>query len=218
MTCYIKYVIRNKELEGEWRKELKDNWVEIEERYDRNEPSDKQKEKIMDMEEIEGIRVGLEKGSLERLLLTMYTRIEPIRADYYATELTYEDSKVDNYINLSTNEIIVRDFKTKRIYKELRNKLSEEIREELDRSLELYPRKYLFVMDDKKSAFVSRKLFSNWACRTLSRVLKHGMTLTVLRHLYVIKESDRSGKELLEIAKRMGHSRTTQRMYEWDIK
>ena len=218
ITCFIKHVIKENELEEDWKRELKENWKPIEERYDSNEPSDKQKGKIMDMKDIEVIRVGLEKGSLERLLLTMYTRIEPIRADYYATEIVYEESKTENYINLSSNEIIVRDFKTKNTYKVLKNNIKKEIREELDKSLELYPRKYLFVMEDMKSPYMSRKLFSNWACRTLSRILNHPMTLTVLRHLYVMKESEeKTGKELLEIARRMGHSRGTQRMYEWKV-
>jgi hypothetical protein len=54
--------------------------------------------------------------------------------------------------------------------------------------LEKRPRKYLFVGEDKKLPYSSRKMFSNWACRTLTRALGRPMTLTVLRHIYITKK------------------------------
>jgi hypothetical protein len=72
------------------------------------------------------------------------------------------------------------------------------------------------VTDDKKTPF-TRKMFSNWACKTLTRVLKHAMTLTVLRHLYItekIKENTPL-EQMKEIAKKMGHTREMQRSYDW---
>jgi hypothetical protein len=202
-----------------WKEIQKGNWKPISDHYERNEPTELQKEKMMDFKAIEEARDQLEVGSMERLLLTFYTKVEPLRADYYATEIVPEgeDSKEENYITLGPSgaKLIVNDFKTKRKYDRIENDLDEEVLDELIASLKMYPRDYLFATEGNKP--YTRKLFSNWACRVLSRVLEHPMTLTVLRHMYItqkIKEKTPVG-ELVEIAKKMGHSRNMQRVYDW---
>ena len=101
-------------------------------------------------------------------------------------------------------------------YEKIENILPEEIQEELRLSLEKQPRNYLFV-NSSLAPYDSRTAFSVWACRALTRCLKHPMTLTVLRHLYIgYQASCKSTKELRLIARKMGHSRNMQRMYEWD--
>lgn len=227
IVAFIKYILKNEIQFKEWKDIEKDNWKPLAEHYDTNSPTELQKEKVMSFDEINTIRKSLEKGSFERLLLSFYTIIEPIRADYYATELIIHsstnstlisESTEDNYIILTDDKghLIVKDFKTKKTYEKIENTLSSELLDELHTSLLKYPRNYLFVMDDKKSPF-TRKLFSNWACRTLTRVLKQQMTLTVLRHIYITNKikSKTSSTELIDIAKKMGHSRGVQRVYEW---
>jgi hypothetical protein len=218
--AYATYVLKNNTLKYEWRKIQKENYEPIQERYDENRPSDLQLTKIMTLQELDKVRRELPKGSFERLLISFYTLIEPIRADYFSTELIYigEESKEENYI-LNNSRLIVKDFKTAKKHGVIDNVLSEELQEELKSSLELYPRKYLFTKDDKKSPFGSRKMYSNWACKALKRVLKHPMDLTTLRHIYITEMiKEKSGKEMVSIAKMMGHSRDTQRVYEWDGK
>ena len=219
MVSYIKYVLQDDVLVKPWREMMRENWSEISDRYDENRPSEQQKDKIMEWSEIEAKRDRLEYGSMERLLLSFYTKIEPIRADYFATELIEEEEeekeKADNYIIMGTRRLVVRDFKMKRKYDRIENTISDELMDELRVSLQKNPRRYLFVMEDKKP-YQTRKAFSNWACRVVSRVLEHPMTLTVLRHLYIMNK-DMSGKEMTEIAKRMGHSRAMQRVYEWKL-
>jgi site-specific recombinase XerC len=62
-------------------------------------------------------------------------------------------------------------------------------------------------------------MYSNWACKALKRVLKHDMDLTSLRHIYITDMmKDRSSREMVGIARMMGHSRDTQRVYEWEGK
>jgi len=219
VVAFIKYVIRDPTLETQWKEEEKENWQPIAERYDRNEPSELQKDKMMPFEDIQEVRENLPSGSFERLLLSFYTLIEPIRADYFCTELieNNDESKEENYINLTTKKMYIRDFKTKNKYTQIENVLSDELVNELETSLKRFPRRYLFVTEDRTSPFQTRKLFSNWACRTATRVLKHPMTLTALRHIY-ITEKMREGttpEKMIEIAKRMGHSRAMQRVYEW---
>jgi hypothetical protein len=217
---YLTHVVKKENKIKEWKEIQRGNWEPLSEHYAKNEPSEKQKDKVIEWSKIEEVRESLEEGSFERLLLSFYTLMEPIRADYYATEIIKdgEESKEENYIKL-TNEkaiVIVNDFKTKNKYNKIENTLNEKLNRELRVSLEKYPRKYLFVMEDREKPY-TRKLFSNWACRTLTRVLKQQMTLTVLRHLYIsekIKE-ETPLDELKEIAKKMGHSRDMQRVYDW---
>lgn len=216
---YLTHIDKREEKIKEWKEIQKGNWEPLSEHYGRNEPTEKQMDKVIEWSKIEEMRESLEEGSFERLLLSFYTLMEPIRADYYATEIIGEgeESKEENYIKLTDRaNVIVTDFKTKNKYKKIENTLNEKLDKELRVSLEKYPRKYLFVMEDREKPY-TRKLFSNWACRTLTRILKKKMTLTVLRHLYIsekIKE-ETPLYELKEIAKKMGHSRDMQRVYNW---
>lgn len=219
---FIKFIIKNDILLKRWKDYERTNWEPLADRYAENIPSELQKNKAaVPFDEINKMRISLEKGSLERLLIAFYTLIEPIRADYYATEILTDDSQEateENYIILTSQKasLVVKNFKTSKRYEKIENTLSEELIVELRASLELMPRKYLFVTEDKTTPY-TRKLFSNWACRALTRVLKQPMTLTALRHIYITKKiQDKTPtKELKEIAKKMGHSRDSQRIYEW---
>lgn len=221
VCAFIKFILDDKSLLKEWNVLDKKNSEPLVAHYDLNEPTERQQTKVMSYDEINRIRKTLEKGSLERLLISFYTLMEPIRADYYATEILTDPSTPsteENYIILTPTQahIIIRDFKTKRTYTKIENVLPDELKQELMESLEKYPRRYVFVMDDKRTPF-KRKLFSNWACRALTRVLRHPMTLTALRHIYISNKITLKTppKDLVEIAKKMGHARSTQRMYEW---
>jgi len=218
VVAYLTHVLKaTPETLDPWKELQKENWEPLADHYAQNEPTEKQKDKVMEPAKIEEIRQSLEPGTLERLLLTFYTKMEPVRADYYATEIirTGEESKEENYITLDTRKLVVRDFKTKQSHKAIENTLPEEVAEELNKSLRLYPRSYVFVMEDKKTPF-ARKLFSNWACRTLTRILHQPMTLTVLRHLYITEKiKTHTPEERREMAKKMGHSRGMQTAYAW---
>lgn len=221
-VAFIKYILKDETLLKSWKAIEQTNWKPIAEHYNENKPTELQKDKQMTFDEINRIRQTLESGSQERLLLSFYTLIEPIRADYFATEILRdisEEATEDNYIVLSPlpAKLIVKDFKTKQKYEKIENTLSSELLEELKISLEKHPRKYLFTMSEEKP--FTRKLFSNWACRVLTRILKQPMSLTALRHIYITKkiEDKTPARELVNIATKMGHSRGIQRIYEWNI-
>ena len=220
-VAFIRHIIKDEAQLKKWKEYERKNSEPIAERYAENAPSELQKDKAaVPFDEIDKVRRSLPSGSVERLLIAFYTLIEPIRADYYATEILTDESQEpteENYIILSTTkaQLVVRDFKTKERYEKIENTLSDELIAELKASLDKKPRKYLFITDDMKA--YTRKLFSNWACRALTRVLKQPMTLTALRHIYITKkiQDKTSGKELRQIATKMGHSRDMQRVYEW---
>lgn len=219
LTCivaYVHHVKKDTALEEKWKKHHKKNWEPIQQRYDENRPSENQKEQMMPFEEILEIREKLEKGSIERLLLSFYTIMEPVRADYFATELIREgqNPRTENYI-VDQRTIMIRDFKTHVSHEKIENVLPEELQDELRESLKKKPRRYLFTREDN-TPYPDRNQFSKWACRTLRRILHHPMSLTTLRHLYIgYQIKQKTPKELTEMAKKMGHTRTLQRAYEW---
>jgi hypothetical protein len=218
---YLTHIYPTNQKLERWKQLQKKNWEPLAEHYLDNKPSEHQKDKQIKYDELLTILKSLEIGSFERLLIAFYTLIEPIRADYYATEILKSESEVpteENYLLLRESgcTLCINDFKTKGRHDSITNELSQELLYELNESLKKYPRNYLFVMDDKKTPF-TRKLFSNWACRTLSRILKQPMTLTVLRHVYITHKLNTSvsKEELKETAKKMGHTRSMQQVYEW---
>ena len=216
MVAYLHHVLKDSVLEEKWKKHQKKNWEPIQQRYDENRPSENQKEQIMPFEEILEIRNTLEKGSIERLLLSLYTIMEPVRADYFATELIREgqNPRTENYI-IDHKTLIITNFKTQSVHEKIENVLPEELQEELQESLKKRPRRYLFTREDN-TPYPDRNQFSKWACRTLTRVLKHPMTLITMRHLYIgYQMRQKTPKELTDMAKKMGHTRSIQRAYEW---
>lgn len=216
IVAYIHYVTKDSKLEEKWTDLKRINWEPIQQRYDENRPSELQEKQMMSFEKILTIRESLEMGSMERLLLSFYSVIEANRADYFATELiqTGQESTEENYI-VDGMYLVLTDFKTKATYKKIENRLSEELQEELKESLKKRPRRYLFTREDN-TPYPNRKQFSNWACRTLSAVLDHPMTLTAMRHLYIgYHMKNKTPQELTEMAKKMGHTRSMQRAYEW---
>jgi hypothetical protein len=227
VVALLNHVIKNQELLSQWKEIERTNSTSIVEHYENNTPTEKQKDKLISFQELQRIRLSLPKGSIERLLLSFYTLIEPIRADYFATEIVSptQTPTEENYIVLAPSsvsaptsaQLMVQDFKTKQRYRAIENQIPQELLIELIESLKLFPRKYLFTTPENPQQPFTRKLFSNWACRTLTRILKQPMTLTALRHIYISNkiQSKTPTQELKEIAKKMGHSRDMQRVYEW---
>jgi hypothetical protein len=226
VVAFIKHIIKDEALFNQWKEIERTNSIPIIDHYENNSPSENQKDKHISFKDIQTIRQSLPKGSTERLLLSFYTLIEPIRADYFATEIVSptQTPTEENYIVLAPSissptaaQLMVQDFKTKQKYRAIENQIPQELLSELIDSLKLCPRKYLFTTPENPQQPFNRKLFSNWACRTLSRVLKQPMTLTALRHIYISNkiQSKTPTSELKEIAKKMGHSRDMQRVYEW---
>lgn len=206
-----------------WKAIQKENWAPRAEHYNMNQPTSMQSDKVISMESISATRDSLEYASPARILLSMYSLIEPVRADYYATEIISAANIQpieDNYIILysETPKIIIREFKTQKRYTTLEIPIPQQLVNEIRDSLIKTPRRYLFVSEDNPIYPMTRKTFSNWACRTLARVFGRPMTLTALRHAYISSlDFNRPVKELDTISKRMGHSLEMQRRYEWKV-
>jgi hypothetical protein len=233
VVSYLTHLFPSHPCLDQWKALQKHNSLPLAEHYLDHKPTVLQKDKVVSYDHLIAVLQSLPIGSYERLLLAFYTLIEPLRADYYATKIFFSSSDTegssnncyacDNYILIDKDygaaTLYVNDFKTKGRHGTIVNPLSSELINELRNSLTMSPRSYLFVCHESGLPF-NRKLFSNWACRTLSRILKQPMTLTALRHIYIshfIKNSDSDCDkgQLLHIASKMGHSRSMQVAYSW---
>ena len=203
-----------------WRELLKENWVPIQEHYDSNEPTEKQKNMVVPFNELIEALGQLRIGSPEHLLLAFYTKVAPIRGEYFEMKLIFEDDKVPdegNYIVMKDGKLVVHDFKANRTCPPIETTISEEVMGWVRESLVNNRRKYLFVTPTENKPY-GRTQFSQWAGRTLSKIFNKPMNLTVLRHIYITHmiAIKTPVSELKQLAKNMGHSRTTQRMYDWN--
>ncbi len=168
--------------------------------------------------DIEKVRNELPSGSIDKLLLSFYTYIPPVRSDFFATELIKVGEKASylNYIEYNDRfaYMVINDFKTSDIYDPIEYQLPSELHNELIVSLKEMPRKFLFV--NKFGNCFTRKTFSDWASKRLSALFQKQFTLTMFRHIYISGlDPHTSAEELLDISKKMGHSITQQFLYRW---
>ena len=164
-------------------------------------------------------RDSLADGSIHKLLLGCYTYLPPVRADYFATQLLPFGAIPDqpNYIHYDATHahLVLTDFKTSRLYKEISHDLPAELHTQLLLSLQVQPRTYLFV--NKFGNPFNRYTFSHWANQQLETIFKKGLTLTMLRHLFIstIDFNHSTPEELQQIGKKMGHNVSQQLLYKW---
>jgi hypothetical protein len=164
------------------------------------------------------VRDELEDGSIDKLLLSFYTYIPPVRADFFATQILNfgEVPSYPNYIlyNSDKSYLTLTDFKTAPIYKSIEYNLPSELHRQLQLSLTNNPRTFLFPNKDGKC--FNRKTFSEWATKRLTSLFKKEFTLTMFRHIYISTlDLNTPVEQLLEISRKMGHSITQQMLYKW---
>jgi len=173
-------------------------------------------------------RDKLPMGSIEHLLISMYTMIPPTRADYFELEVVRGDTEPvsKNYLRIQDDEksgtrmdTVLRDFKTAKTYKEIRNELPVELVEVVKASLEKTPRKYLFMNANGKPH--TRNSFTLWTRRVLSRIFGTDFTLVFFRHAFAthyvmnIDLRTMTDAQIKEISDKMGHSTEMFRAYRW---
>jgi hypothetical protein len=231
IVAYIKHTAdgqrRSDRIKRKWEEIQKMNWEERRQLDLGNELTEKEKEitKVVKWADIIKMRNSLRSGSVERLLLSLYTYVPPVRADYFEVRINPPASiiadKKKSYIQLgdegASSILSIRDFKTASTYKEIKHRLPQELYEEILISLGSKPRKYLFVMPTDNSRPYDRGAFSKWANKTLFDLFKVHLTLTSLRHIYIstIDFTNMRAIDLDRIARAMGHGMAMQKEYQW---
>ena len=216
---------KHTELYQKWMDIHKEVRAPINTKYHSNKPTIRQEEAYITFEDLIKKRDSLKDGSIQKLLLSIYTMIPPVRSDYdkliiYNNESQITD-KFDNYLILNNQpKIILRKYKTSKIHKENEIKLPTNLVKQIKISLKENPRKFLFVSTRNNEMFNKPNSFNRWANRLLKDLLKKkNISLTTLRHIYItrrdLKLEEKSGLERNKIAKVMGHSVSTQQNYLW---
>jgi hypothetical protein len=222
ITAYIEHELLDKggymERFEEWKKLRWENGESMRNRYLTGAPTELQKDKVYSWPDILKARDELELCSA-KVLLAMYTYVNPVRADYYACKLCKEDGDVsaENYIIMGEKEwkLVLQHYKTVKKHGKIVIDLPNELRELLTEYLKDSDRTYLFVNDNGDP--FTRKTFSTWAKRKLETVFKSAITLTSIRHSFTASlDFNGSLCELNKIAHGMGHSVCTQRQYKWE--
>ena len=192
-------------------------------RYDENKPSERQQQGYVDYAEIIKMRDALVEGSMERLLLDMYTYIKPKRCEYarvamYRDKLPAKKDQEDNYILLNKlgtkGTIVLRRFKTDKSFEPFEASLDPALLKDLMLSLEEQPRDYLFVGERTKKPHTPNR-FTQWTTQVLSKLFGRPLTVSLIRHSYIntIDFNSLSIREKRDIATEMAHSVETQDKY-----
>jgi hypothetical protein len=212
---------------------LRTKWIDINSENEKpiidrrleNKPTDIQLKKggvHITFNQIIARRDELERGSFERLLLSMYTMIPPVRADYFSTEIIYDSQPTHkNYIRIhgSHGEVVLTDFKTAKTYKQITHVFPPELLSEILLSLQKYPRSFLFLNASQKPH--TRNSFVLWSRRCLTRIFGTDFTLVFFRHAFVtnyISTHDMNtvtDAQIKDISDKLGHSPEMFRAYKW---
>lgn len=232
IMSFIKHKRTELQLTHEQYSTIRVKWIDINNENEQpiidrrleNKPTDKQNEKggsKIDFNQIIEKRDELPVGSIERLLISMYTMIPPARADYFATQIiTNETPTEKNYIRMGDKvECVLTDFKTVKTYKSITHDFPVDLITELNESLKKTPRKYLFLNANGKPH--TRNSFVLWARRCLSRIFETDFTLVFFRHAFVthyistIDPNIITDGQIKEMSDKLGHSPEMFRAYKW---
>lgn len=183
--------------------------------------SKRQSEGFISYSELCRVRDELPDGSLGKILIGLYTWIEPLRSNFDQVRIyetaPKEVAQDENYIVLRTSEMTIQKFKTMKSYDPIIVKIPKVLMEQINASLEMDPREYLFV--NRKGELYTPSSWNIWANSTLRNILNNkNFSLTLFRHAYVTRDEVKTASipERRRIAKQMGHSTVTNINYEFE--
>jgi hypothetical protein len=200
-------------------RELKQEIIDF---YDKNEPTEKQKNGVLKWADVIKRRDEIgekEMGSRRHLLLSMYTYIPPLRQDFNLIKILQRKPRraEGNYIvlNASTSILVLNNYKTAVKYGKLETKLPTELVKVIKRSLELQPRDFLFV-DLEGKPYNGDNSFTVFSNRALKDIFNNqSVSVSMLRHSFIssLDFNNLTDGEKKVIAKEMGHSVEQQSQY-----
>jgi hypothetical protein len=187
-----RYQKKHKEAHEAWKSLFKSVDQITTQRYLDNKPSQHQKDAFMPLDDIIAKRDQLVKTLPEYLLLSLYTEIPPLRADFGNMRILSKDPRgpeasngnyvvvKDTFIRMVLNEFKSKSKRCLQYSKVLPRKLEGIIRE----SLKKQPRSHLIVSPRTGQAFTDHAYVVH-VNRMLHRVLGRPVTISMLRHIYI---------------------------------
>ena len=204
-----------------WRKVYDDAKAAVDERYESNKPTEKQVKGFVCYKDIIAKRDELAAGSIERLLLGMYTYIPPMRCEYarvaiYRGKVPKEPEAEPNYIHVrgKRGNLVIQRFKTDKHHKPFDIDLPKPLMDDLLKSLADTPREWLFV--NSKDEPYTNLMFTQWTIRAFTKLFGRPLTVALIRHSFIneLDFNTMSIKERNDIAAAMAHTRETQERYK----
>ena len=204
----------------------------IDERYKNNEPSARQKEGYVPYADIVAKRDALPEGGDDRLLLSLYTYLPPLRCDFNRLRIYDADPAAAsapaaepaelNYIVLPRRAsgganvalLVLGEFKTRAHHAEpLRKELPEGLTEQLRLSLHARPRDWVFT--DRGGGPYSATSYTKWTGRALARLFGRPLTVSLIRHSFIntLDMNTLTVAEKEKIAHDMAHTVAMQDRY-----
>lgn len=161
-----------------------------------------------------------EYGSMDHLLLAMYTHVPPQRQDYGNVKLVLEKPQKDiDYLLLpkcgdAPGAICLRHRKTVKKLGVYHADIPINLVKIVVASLRSYPREFLF-QNSKGAPFVDKEVFTCWSNNTLRRMFGKQMGVSTLRHSFIssLDFNRLSPAALKGIAYAMGHDLRQQQLY-----
>jgi len=200
-------------------RELKE---QVESFYDKNQPTEKQKEGVLKWEDVLKKREELgekEFGSKKHLLLSMYTYIPPLRQDFNEVKIVSRAPRksVGNYLVLGENvsKLVLNEYKSASHYGKFETELPKELVKIIRDSLKKNPRRYLFT-DLEGKPYKEANSFTVFSNRALKEVFGNMcVSVSMLRHSYIssLDFNNLTEGEKKEIAGSMAHSVSQQGRY-----
>ena len=158
--------------------------------------------------------INNEKYSLEeRILIALYTQLQPVRLDYTHIKLYDTDPKLNKgtyfIINDEVKEVVINEHKTAWDHKigAIRQPLPERLAEMIQ----------MWFKDETEMFPIAEAAFSKRIPRLFKKVTGKPMTVCALRHSRdtFLYEGSLMPKEAKTIAKAMGHSVATAQSYRF---
>lgn len=207
-----------------WRDKFKEVDKVTEHKYMTLQASDRQIEVYEPWSVIVKKRESLDKDSVEYLLLSMYTMIEPSRADMNKIKIwnkePTEQQKVaePNYLIVKANgmTLVYNEFKSKsKRLQKYENELPPQLQKVIRRSLQLNPREYLIVSPRSGEPYHNAHSFTSYFDRMLNRIFGKKVTINTLRHSYInsLDMNKITPLEKEQMAKNLMHSVSTFEKY-----
>jgi integrase len=211
---------------GKWADKLRTLDRDIAERVGTAEPTEKELVNWVEWPEVLRKQQELgatSYGSIPHLLLSMYSLIEPIRADLGLVKLIREGTSEaigpdDNYIVLSKysnrSKLVLQTYKTSKRYGKFEREIPDQLVGIIYTSLRQEPREWLFV-DDQGEPYRNRNSYNRFANRIFERIFQKRFTISLLRHSFVsnLNFNEATPGELFKHSKNMMHSIGMQQMY-----
>jgi len=195
-----------------WMLELRDELYKSKEDQIITEKEEKKHMGWNDILEIAVPAINNEKYSLEdRILIALYTQLDPVRNDYTHLKLYKEEPEIKTgtyfIINDAIKEVVINNHKTAKKHGAIRQHLPERLSEMI----------VMWFKDETEMFPIAENAMSLRIRRLFNKVFGKPLTICSLRHSRItfMYKNDTRPREAKRLADNMGHTPATAQTYRF---